>query len=123
MLRILRSRKGQNTAEYAILIALVVAAAVAMQTYVKRGAQARVKDSADDYIKSVTTDPEWANITSTRPVAAARGQYEVQKLSRQSTQDTIKDTSTTHMTTGGAASREFERTTQQATGDYQQYDY
>lgn len=41
------NRKGQNTAEYAILIALVVAAAVAMQTYVKRGIQGRVADAVD----------------------------------------------------------------------------
>lgn len=40
-------RKGQNVAEYSILIALVVGAAVAMQVYVKRGLQARVKDAVD----------------------------------------------------------------------------
>jgi len=39
------NRKGQNTAEYAILIALIIAAAVGMQTYVKRGLQGRVKDA------------------------------------------------------------------------------
>jgi hypothetical protein len=37
--------KGQNIAEYSILIALVIAAAVAMNTYVKRGLQARVHDA------------------------------------------------------------------------------
>lgn len=41
------SRRGQNIAEYSILIALVVAAAVAMQTYVKRGLQGRVKGAVD----------------------------------------------------------------------------
>lgn len=41
------SRKGQNTAEYAILIALVIAAAVAMQTYVKRSVQGGVKYTVD----------------------------------------------------------------------------
>jgi Flp pilus assembly pilin Flp len=44
MPRLFRNRKGQNTAEYAILIGLVVAVAVAMQTYVKRGLQGRVHD-------------------------------------------------------------------------------
>jgi len=44
MPRLFRSRKGQNTAEFAILIGLVVAVAVAMQTYVKRGLQGRVHD-------------------------------------------------------------------------------
>ncbi|MBM3244957.1 MAG: class III signal peptide-containing protein [Candidatus Omnitrophica bacterium] len=40
-------KRGQTTAEYAILIALVVAAAMAMQIYVKRGLQGRVKDVVD----------------------------------------------------------------------------
>ena len=39
------NRKGQNTAEYAILIALIIAAAVGMQTYVKRGLQGRMHDA------------------------------------------------------------------------------
>lgn len=47
MIRLLKSRKGQNTAEYAIVIGLVVAAAIAMQTYVKRGINAKIKDGTD----------------------------------------------------------------------------
>ncbi len=47
MLRKLRTRiKGQSTAEYAILIALVVAAIIAMQKYAQRALQARVRDAA-----------------------------------------------------------------------------
>jgi uncharacterized protein (UPF0333 family) len=42
-----RNKRGQNVAEYSILIALVIAAAVAMQTYVKRSVQGRVKDASD----------------------------------------------------------------------------
>lgn len=41
------NRKGQNIAEYSILIALVIGAAVAMQIYVKRGIQGRVADAVD----------------------------------------------------------------------------
>ena len=41
------NRKGQNIAEYSILIALVIAAAVAMQVYVKRGVQGRIADAVD----------------------------------------------------------------------------
>ena len=44
MLRILRNRKAQNTAEYAILFAVVVGAFTSMQIYVKRGLNARIKD-------------------------------------------------------------------------------
>ncbi|MDD5119831.1 MAG: hypothetical protein PHR84_00775 [Candidatus Omnitrophica bacterium] len=49
MLRLLR--KGQSTAEYAIVIGLVIAAAVAMQVYVKRSIQGKMKDAVD------TNDP------------------------------------------------------------------
>ena len=45
MLRLLR--KGQSTAEYAIVIGLVIGAAVAMQIYVKRGLQAKMKQAVD----------------------------------------------------------------------------
>ncbi len=40
-------KKAQSTAEYAILIALVVGAVAAMQVYVKRGIQGRIKDVVD----------------------------------------------------------------------------
>ncbi len=43
----LNARKGQNTAEYAILIGVIVAAAIAMQIYIRRGMQARVRDAVD----------------------------------------------------------------------------
>jgi Flp pilus assembly pilin Flp len=42
----LKNRKAQNTAEYALLIALVVAGVIAMQTYAQRALQARVHDAA-----------------------------------------------------------------------------
>ena len=41
-----KNRKGQNTAEYALLIALVVAGIVAMQQYAQRALQARVRDAS-----------------------------------------------------------------------------
>jgi len=47
MLRRLINRRGQSTAEYAILIGLVIASVIAMQTYVKRGLQGRVRDAVD----------------------------------------------------------------------------
>ncbi len=40
-------KKAQTTAEYAILIGLVIGALVAMQTYVRRGLQGRIKDVVD----------------------------------------------------------------------------
>lgn len=44
---VLKNKKAQSTAEYAILIGLVVAGAIAMQTYVKRGLQGGVKYAVD----------------------------------------------------------------------------
>lgn len=47
------SKRAQSTAEYAIVIALVIGAAVAMQIYVKRGLQGGMK-FATDKIKDKT---------------------------------------------------------------------
>ena len=41
-----KDKQGQNTAEYALLIALVVAGIIAMQTYAQRALQARVRDAS-----------------------------------------------------------------------------
>ena len=49
----LKNRKAQNTAEYALLIALVVAGVIAMQTYAQRALQARIHD-ASTYMASTT---------------------------------------------------------------------
>lgn len=43
-----RSRSGQSMAEYAIVLTVVIGAIIAMQLYVKRGLQGKVKDVTDD---------------------------------------------------------------------------
>lgn len=52
---LLKNKKAQNTAEYALLIALVVAGVIAMQTYAQRALQARVRD-ASLYLTNQTSD-------------------------------------------------------------------
>ena len=42
------NKKGQNTLEYAVVIAVIVAALLAMQNYIKRGIQGKMKASTDD---------------------------------------------------------------------------
>ena len=42
-------RKSQSIAEYAVLIAIAIGAAIAMQVYVKRGLQAKVKSHTDSF--------------------------------------------------------------------------
>ena len=54
MRHFLKDRKGQNTAEYALLIALVVAGIIAMQTYAQRSLQARVR-GANIYLTNSST--------------------------------------------------------------------
>lgn len=58
----MRKQKGQNIAEYSILIALIIAAAVAMQVYVKRGMQGRIADAVDynPGVTEGTTTYNWA---------------------------------------------------------------
>src|ERR1700722_3386057 len=60
----LKNRKAQNTAEYALLIALVVAGIIAMQTYAQRALQARIHD-ASTYMAS--TDNAMGNTIQYEP--------------------------------------------------------
>ncbi len=46
MLRKMKS-KGQSTLEYAVLIVVIIAALIAMQVYLKRGVQGRMRESSD----------------------------------------------------------------------------
>ena len=89
MLKMLR--KGQSTAEYAIVIGLVIAAAVAMQIYVKRSLQAKVKDAVD------YNDPESGTMFSTK-------QYEPDYLTSDMT-STRKESTTASTTAGGGVTR------------------
>lgn len=52
--KLLKNKKAQNTAEYALLISLVVAAVVAMQTYVTRALQGRMRDATAGYLVDQT---------------------------------------------------------------------
>lgn len=67
---LLKRKEGQSTVEYALIIGVIVAALVGMQTYVKRGLQARYHDGMNFLSTEVST--------GTDGVAAlgATGQYE-----------------------------------------------
>lgn len=52
--KLIKNKKAQNTAEYALLISLVVAGIIAMQTYAQRALQARVRD-ASIFLQTETT--------------------------------------------------------------------
>lgn len=83
------NKKGQNTAEYAVLLAIVIGAVVAMQTYVKRSWQGGVKFAVDN-LKSGDS---------------GKGQYEPYYSESDST------------TTTSATSADTEQTFDKASGD------
>jgi hypothetical protein len=54
MIKLFANKKAQNTAEYAILIALVVGGVVAMQTYAQRTMQGRIRDANKTFVESTS---------------------------------------------------------------------
>lgn len=53
-MRRMLGRRGQSTAEYAVLFAIVIGAAIAMQQYVKTRLQGAIKQHADGYLAAQT---------------------------------------------------------------------
>ena len=49
-------RRGQSTAEYAIVISVVIAAVIGMQLYMKRGLQAKARAVTDRYTRVSTSN-------------------------------------------------------------------
>ena len=66
-----KSKRGQNTAEYALLIALVVAAVIAMQTQVQRAIQSRIRGAATTYadsrLQAESVDPKLYALSQYEP--------------------------------------------------------
>ena len=97
MLRqLFKNKKAQNTAEYALLIALVIAGVVAMQTYAQRALQARERDAVQ-YMVSTTNTQGLGNTDQYEPYYMATN-YTVDRDStsfkRQSTDTTAYDSVT-----------------------------
>jgi hypothetical protein len=72
----LNTKRGQSVLEYAILMVIIIAALLTLQTYIKRGISGRLKSATDDigsqyttaagsnYIKKVTTNSRTTEGTS-----------------------------------------------------------
>ena len=96
-----RTKLGQSTAEYAILIAVVVAAVVAMQTYTQRSLQARMRD-ASQYLTKTTSN--LGNTDQYEPYYQ-KSDYNTTKDSADSkilTPGTVASTSATNRTRSGS---------------------
>lgn len=48
----MRRTRGQSTLEYAFLLAIIIAAIIGMQIYVRRGMMGRLRDTADQQLGS-----------------------------------------------------------------------
>ncbi len=107
--KLIKNKKAQNTAEYAILISLVVAGIIAMQTYAQRALQARVKD-ASGFMTAVNL--EGLGNTS---------QYEPYYLS--SEYNSTRDDAQTRQMGDGMVARNLESDATRAEGGFQQSDY
>jgi Flp pilus assembly pilin Flp len=62
------SRRAQSIIEYVVVLGLVASALIAMQVYVKRGVQAKVKDMTDTMLPSGAVDAGLKQLTNVNPV-------------------------------------------------------
>jgi Flp pilus assembly pilin Flp len=105
----LKHKNGQSTAEYAILLGLVVGAVVVMQVYVKRGFQGKVKDATD------LVTAQSGTITGLTGSVSNTAQYEPYYLAREQVATSARDSQDKLVTAGGAAvSRTGKTVTQQS---------
>jgi len=109
--KLIKNKKAQNTAEYAILISLVVAGIIAMQTYAQRALQARVRD-ASVFLKNATG--KLGNTLQYEPYYLStdynveRDEVEIQRLDDKTTRQETDTTRT--RTVGGLQESSYDAT-------------
>jgi len=79
--KLLKNKRAQQTAEYALLISLVVAAVIAMQTYAQRAIQARIRDAA----QHMATETNELGTTNQYEAYYQSSAYEVTRDSEETT--------------------------------------
>lgn len=81
MLNLIRNKKAQNTMEYALLIAIVIGVFSAMQLYIRRGLQARIRAGTDSIPgivlgqSDVASSAVFGNATQYEPYYVREGDY------------------------------------------------
>lgn len=58
----MNNQRGQSTVEYAVVIAVIIAALLAMQIYMKRGTMGKLRDASDQIGEQF--DPKTADYTA-----------------------------------------------------------
>jgi uncharacterized protein (UPF0333 family) len=64
------NKRAQSTLEYSVIIAVIVAALIAMQAYVKRGLQGRFKQASDDIGEQFSVSSTDSTTTTTTSVSS-----------------------------------------------------
>ena len=114
MFKLFRKRRGQSTAEYAILIMLVIGAVIAMQTYAQRALQARVRD-ASVYL---------ANQTNNQGIAGLGDVQQYEPYYRKEVYDIHRDSNEiTNLQTDQTVSKRANTDRIRETGGFTQSDY
>jgi len=106
--KLIQNKKAQQTAEYAILIALVVGAVIAMQTYAQRTIQARIR-GASQYLASGRTE--------STGVLGSELQYEPYYI--ESEYDVTRDEATNEIQDIGTIAKEQDATRARAKDGFQ----
>jgi Flp pilus assembly pilin Flp len=68
-------KTGQSTLEYALVIAVIVAALVAMQTYIKRGVQGKLKANTDEVGEQFSAGASTYDYTTTSKAQSSETVY------------------------------------------------
>jgi len=132
----LLKRKAQSTAEYAILIGLVIGVLSVMQIYVKRGMQGRMKDGAEAFFDAVSEQnlpagalAQWDTITSEGAGAAgpvkviAQRQWDFDMQQAHQTRQVLEGSETETFASGGTVDRVSTDRTTQANDDFTEHSY
>ncbi|MCK4912880.1 MAG: hypothetical protein KAS05_04060 [Candidatus Omnitrophica bacterium] len=102
---LIKLKKSQSTAEYAILISVIVGAALAMQVYIKRSLQAKMHDAG------IALTEASGDITGDGVILGTTKQYEPyyaeQRLSDVDRETSISSSATT--SEGGALAKTSEQ--------------
>ena len=102
-----KTRSGQSMAEYAIVLTVVITAIVAMQIYVKRGLQGKVRD---------VTDAVGFGLTKAQGITKVTNQYE--PYYAQSNYNTSQNQSVNEQyQAGGAVARNSQQEQSNRTGN------
>lgn len=75
--KLLKNKKAQQSAEYALLISLVIAAVVAMQTYAQRTLQSRIRGGSNYLVHFTDTTGEGIGGTAQYEPYYLDSQYDV----------------------------------------------